>query len=312
MKRVEQAARVLCAFALPKPQQNERSALTLLALANLAPKTPWSEAKSSLQRTVDIMQFVRQYYRKDYKPNSRETFRRQTLHQFTQARIVAQNPDDPDRATNSGKNVYSLTEDAVAVLRTVGTEAFDTAVAAFIKKHGALKEAYAKTRNLRGVPLRLPSGKTVKLSPGKHNQLQKAVVELWAPKFIPNAVLLYLGDTAKKNFFADEAELARLCVPFNDHDKLPDLILHWPERNWLFLVEAVTTHGPVSPKRHREMENVLKKSTAERVYVTAFPDMKTFRKYAGDIAWETEAWIAEVPEHMIHFNGPKFLGPYKA
>lgn len=114
---------------------------------------------------------------------------------------------------------------------------------------------------------------------------------------MPGAVLLYLGDTAKKNFFADETELARLSIPFNDHDKLPDLILYCADRRWLFLVEAVTTHGPVSPKRHREMEAVLRNSVPDRIYVTVFPDMKTFRKYAGDIAWETEAWVADVPDH---------------
>lgn len=310
MKRSDQASQVLRAFALPRAQQNERSALTLLALANLAPNTPWRNAKTSLQRTVDIMEFIRTHYKKDYAANSRETFRRQTLHQFTQAHIVVQNPDDPDRPTNSGRNAYQLTDDALAVLRTVGSDSFDAAVTAFISKHGSLQAVYAPKRNLRGVPLRLPNGTPVKLSPGKHNQLQKAVIELWAPRFVPGAVLLYLGDTAKKNFFADETSLARLSIPFNDHDKLPDLILYLPDRRWLFLIEAVTTHGPVSPKRHHEMEAVLKNSVPDRIYVTAFPDMKTFRKYAGDIAWETEAWIADAPDHMIHFNGPKFLGPY--
>ena len=82
-------------------------------------------------------------------------------------------------------------------------------------------------------------------------------------------------------------------------------------RNWLFLIEAVTSHGPVNAKRHAEIESMLAKCPAERVYVTAFLDKADFRKYAADIAWETEVWIAETPDHMIHFNGPKFLGPYK-
>jgi len=120
------------------------------------------------------------------------------------------------------------------------------------------------------------------------------------------------GDTALKHVVLDAQELARLNAPVTGHDKLPDIILYWLERNWLFLIEAVMSHGPVSPKRHREMEAMLKDTQAHRVYVTAFPDTKTFRKYAGDIAWETEVWIADAPDHMIHFNGPKFLGPYKA
>ena len=94
------------------------------------------------------------------------------------------------------------------------------------------------------------------------------------------------------------------------HDKLPDVVLYWREKNWLVLVEAVTSHGPVSPKRYAEIEGMLSSCTADRVYITAFLDSKGFRKYAGDIAWETEVWMASDPDHMIHFNGPKFLGPY--
>ena len=157
----------------------------------------------------------------------------------------------------------------------------------------------------------MADGSTIFLSPGTHNQLQAAVVEEFGPRFAPGADLLYVGDTAVKQVIFDAAGLAKLNVPVTQHDKLPDLILYWPERNWLFLVEAVTSHGPVSPKRHHEIDAMLQHCPAERVYVTAFLDRKAFRRYAADIAWETEVWIAESPEHMIHFNGPKFLGPYK-
>jgi len=157
----------------------------------------------------------------------------------------------------------------------------------------------------------MADGKTIFLSPGVHNHLQIAVVEEFGPRFAPGANLLYVGDTALKHVIFDAHEFAKLNVPVTAHDKLPDIILYWPERNWLFLIEAVTSHGPISPKRHREIEAMLKGCPAERIYVTAFLDVRAFRKYAGDIAWETEVWIAETPGHMIHFNGPKFLGPYK-
>ena len=159
--------------------------------------------------------------------------------------------------------------------------------------------------------LKMTDGKTIFRSPGIHNHLQVAVVEEFCPRFAPGANLLYVGDTALKHLVFDAHELAKLKVPVTTHDRLPDIILYWPERNWLFLIEAVTSHGPVSPKRHREIEAMLKGCPAERIYVTAFLDVGAFRKYAGDIAWETEVWIAETPGHMIHFNGPKFLGPYK-
>ncbi len=104
--------------------------------------------------------------------------------------------------------------------------------------------------------------------------------------------------------------LKQLNIPEMNHEKLPDVVLYDEKKNWLFLIEAVTTHGPVSPKRHAELEVALRRCSAGRVYVTAFMDFSTFKKYASDIVWESEVWIAEFPSHMIHFNGDKFLGPY--
>jgi hypothetical protein len=308
---IEQASTVLKSLGLPKAQQNPRSALTLLALANLDPKTPWTAAARPLLRTVDIMEFMRTKYRKNYAANSRETIRRQTLHQFEQANIVQRNPDDPTRPTNSGKNAYMLSEEAFAVLRTWGTESFAKAAARFIELSGSLQVAYAHRREGDKISLELGEGSLVLLSPGAHNRLQVAVIEEFVPRFAAGATLLYLGDTAKKNIILIAHELKRLNIVVTEHDKLPDIILYWRKRNWLFLIEAVTSHGPVSPKRHREIEAMLKRCSVERVYVTAFLDLKAFRRYAADIAWETEVWIAEMPEHMIHFNGPRFLGPHK-
>jgi len=256
------------------------------------------------------MEFIRKRYRKNYKPNSRETIRRQTLHQFEQARIVDRNPDDPARPTNSGNTVYRLTDDAAEVLRSFGTANFDKIVAGFIDRFGSLQESYLRLRQDNKIALKMADGSTIFLSPGVHNQLQVAVVEEFGPRFAPGANLLYFGDTASKHVVFDAQGLAKLNVPVTQHDKLPDIILHLPERNWLFLIEAVTSHGPVTPKRHHEMEAMLQDCPAGRVYVTAFLDTTAFRKYAGMIAWETEVWIAESPDHMIHFNGPKFLGPY--
>lgn len=311
MSKVDEAARILAALGLPRAQQQERSSLTLLALANLGRKSQWKNAAQPLLRTVDIMAFMREQYGKDYAPNSRETVRRQTLHQFEQARIVDRNPDDPSRPTNSGKNCYGLTDDIISVLRAFGAKAFDREVAAYLARYGSLQEAYRQRRKSRQVPLVLPNGDTVFLSPGKHNALQIALIEEFGPRFAPGACVLYVGDTAKKHVVYDEERLAALMIRITEHDKLPDIVLYDEERNWLFLIEAVTSHGPLSPKRHHEVEAMLAGCTVERVYVTGFLEMRTFRKYAGEIAWETEVWVAEHPDHMIHFNGPKFLGPYK-
>jgi len=312
-KKADESTKILTVLGLPTAQRNERSALTLLALAGVGPKTTWADAEQPLLRIVDIMEFMRARYRKDYAPNTRETVRRQTIHQFEQARIVDRNPDDPTRPTNSGKTVYKLTDQALAVIRAFGDDAaFRAQIARFLEQFGALQAAYSRSRDTHRVPLRLPDGAMIYLSPGKHNELQVAVIEEFGPRFAPGAEVLYVGDTADKHVLLQMDRLAALRVVVTEHDKLPDIMLHRPNKNWLYLVEAVTSHGPISPKRHAELTQMLASSTAEAVFVTAFPSAAKFRKYAADIAWETEVWIADNPDHMIHFNGPKFLGPYRA
>ncbi|MGA2619268.1 MAG: BsuBI/PstI family type II restriction endonuclease [Thermoguttaceae bacterium] len=311
MSKQDEALQILRSLGLPRAQQNERSALTLLALAGLGPKGSWAKTRKPSLRIWDIMGFMRDKYGKNYAANSRETIRRQTIHQFEQARLVDRNADEPSRSTNSGNNCYCLTDAAITVLKTYGTPDFDDSVETFVQKFGQLEKAYNKRRDLQKVKLELPTGATIQLSPGKHNALQVAVVEELGPRFASGAKLLYLGDTARKRVVCETDELAELNVGITEHDKLPDIVLYHAKNKWLFLIEAVTTHGPVSAKRHAELETMLAECPAERIYVTAFLDKADFRRYAADIAWETEVWIAETPDHMIHFNGPKFLGPYK-
>ncbi|HEX3655940.1 MAG TPA: BsuBI/PstI family type II restriction endonuclease [Pirellulales bacterium] len=235
---------------------------------------------------------------------------RSCLTLFEQARLIDRNPDDPTRPTNSGDTVYQLTESAAEVLRSFGTPGFSTKCEHFIERHGTLSAAYDRARNLHKVPVTLPDGSTVELSPGVHNELQRLIVEDFAARFAAGSTVLYLGDTAEKRLVVATDELNKLNIPAMNHDKLPDVVLFDEHRNWLFLIEAVTTHGPVSPKRHSELEAMLRKCPAGRVYVTAFMDFTAFKKYASEIVWESEVWVAEFPDHMIHFNGGKFLGPY--
>lgn len=310
MSKREEVMEILKSLGLPRAQQNERSCLTLLALAGLSESTPWAKTQRPLVRIWDIMGWMKEKYGKQYAANSRETIRRQTVHQFEQARLIDRNPDDPTRPTNSGETRYQLTEDAAGVLRAFDMPSFSKKCKQFVERHGSLTEAYKRARNFHKVPVTLPNGTKVELSPGVHNELQRLLVEDFAPRFAPGSIVLYLGDTAKKRLLVAADILKSLNIPEMNHDKLPDVVLWHKARNWLFLIEAVTTHGPVSPKRHSELETMLKDCAAGRVYVTAFMNFNGFKKYASEIVWESEVWIAEYPDHMVHFNGDKFLGPY--
>ncbi|MEX0701982.1 MAG: BsuBI/PstI family type II restriction endonuclease [Planctomycetales bacterium] len=168
---------------------------------------------------------------------------------------------------------------------------------------------YRNERQTHLVPVRLSDGRRLELSPGKHNEVQAAVIEHFAPRFARGSVLAYLGDAAKKNLHVDQHLLAPLGFSITDHDKLPDIVLYDPERNWLFLIEAVTSHGPMTPKRVIELKAMLADCEVGTVFVSAFPDLSEYRRHINKIAWETEIWIAEIPDHMIHYNGDRFLGP---
>ncbi|MGA9343090.1 MAG: BsuBI/PstI family type II restriction endonuclease, partial [Rhodanobacteraceae bacterium] len=91
---------------------------------------------------------------------------------------------------------------------------------------------------------------------------------------------------------------------------MPDVAIYYSKRNWLLLVEAVTSHGAVDGKRHAELMKLFEGSSAGLVYVTAFPNRSVMARYLSEIAWETEVWVADAPSHLIHFNGARFLGPY--
>jgi len=316
-KKLKEAQELLKALGLPPAQYNQRSAWVFLALANIRPQDTWKDAQAPMLPTVSIMQFIREYYGKDYKPNTRETIRRQTLHQFEQARIIDRNRDNPSRPTNSKDNNYSLNKPILDILQEYPDGPWQKKLEKYNKDLHNLQELYQRKLEIEKIPIQLPSGKKIKLSPGMHNQLHADIIHEFCPRFIGGSgVILYLGDTASsrneggKLLILEALQLEALGIPPMSHDKLPDIVIYDEKREWLFLIEAVTSHGPVSPKRWIELEKTLKTCKAGRIYVSAFPNTSEFRRHSADIAWETEVWIAENPDHMIHFNGDRFLGPH--
>jgi len=173
-----------------------------------------------------------------------------------------------------------------------------------------LKDAYAAERVMERIPIVLPNGEPLTLSPGGQNLLIKAMVDDFCAYHTPGGVILYIGDADAKWAFADLAKLAALGVSVDAHGKMPDLVVHMPDKNWLVLLEAASSHGPVDSKRHAELSALFSGSTAGLVYVSCFPSRTEMRRHLAEIAWETEVWCSDSPTHLIHFNGERFLGPY--
>lgn len=309
-ERIAEARTVLRVLDFDRERSNERSAMVLLALLGLTPEMPWSEAASPLLRTVEIMEWLRTHYGRDYKPNTRETVRPFTLHQFTEALLVVENPDRPDRPINSPRWCYQISSRALDVVRGMGQPGFEERVQSYLADVPGLREQYAQARDLNRIPVRLPSGEAVTLSPGGQNVLLKQMIEDFCAMFTPGGKVLYIGDADDKYAVFEETLLGQIGVTVEQRGKMPDLVVYMPERNWLVVLEAASSHGPVDGTRHSELSALFAGSSATLVYVSCFPSREEMRRYLHEIAWETEVWCADNPTHLIHFNGDKFLGPY--
>ncbi len=304
MDKVEEARELLKLLGMPKAQQADICCYVLLAMAGIKPDTVWLHAESKWIRIHDIIQFTNTYYGTTYAENSRETFRKQALHHFRNAALV----EDNGKATNSPNYKYRLTEETLQMIRTFRSAEWQKSVSRFLKYHEKLMDIYASKKKMAMMPVRI-NGVDLQFSVGKHNELQKAIIEEFAPRFAPGSECLYVGDTIEKDLVKDVEKLTKLGFEITLHDKMPDVVLYREDKDWIYFVEAVTSVGPMDSKRILELTDMTKRVTAGKIYVTAFLDFKTYKKFSEILAWETEVWIAEMPDHMIHLDGNKFLEP---
>ena len=304
MSKVDEARDILNALQVPAKQQNGMCCCVLLAMANLLKDTAWSDATNDWIRIHDIIAFVNGNYGITYAENSRETIRKQAMHHFRNAAFI----EDNGKATNSPNYRYRLTDEMLQLIQSYGSNEWERNLSTFLERHETLVQLYAAKRTMRKMPVKI-NGADFTFSPGKHNELQKAIIEEFAPRFASDSECLYVGDTIEKDLVKNADKLRSLGFEITLHDKMPDVVLYSKDNDWIFFIEAVTSVGPMEPKRIKEIEEMTDSVTAGKVYVTAFLDFKTFKKFSEDLAWETEVWIADMPDHMIHLNGDKFLGP---
>lgn len=304
MDKISETREFLKNIGMPKQQQADICCYVILAMAGIKPEMPWNEATNEWIRIHDIIQFANTYYGTSYAENSRETFRKQALHRFRTAALV----EDNGKATNSPNYRYRLTDETLQLIRNLDTNEWNKHLKLFLTYHEKLVDIYASKKKMTMMPVKI-NGDDFSFSAGKHNELQKAIIEDFAPRFAPNAECLYVGDTLEKDLVKNVEKLLELGFEITLHDKMPDVVLYREDKNWIYFVESVTSVGPMDPKRILEIEELTKNVSAGKIYVTAFLDFKTYKKFAEELAWETEVWIAEMPEHMIHLNGDRFMGP---
>lgn len=308
---VEQASNILADLGMDKERYNERSAMTLLALAHLGANDDWVNTTGDMYTMRQLMDWMRDELEQDYAPNSREAIRRFTLHQFAAGGLVEQNADQPDRPINSPKWNYRLNPGLLPVLRAVGTNGYDNALETFLGSIETWKQKQDEIREMNKVPVELPDGTGVMLSSGGQNVLIKGMVEEFCPRYAPGGQVLFIDDTDHTHRTKQETLMASIGIEMPERGKAPDLIVWMEDRQWLFLMEACSTHGPIDVIRKRELLELFAPQKDNIVFVSCFPNRSVMRQYLADLAWETEAWCASDPDHIIHLDGERFIGPYE-
>ncbi|MCL1993649.1 MAG: restriction endonuclease [Spirochaetes bacterium] len=314
-KMINEALEILESVGIPLEGKTERGmermALCFLAVASVT--GDWAKASASnFYKTREIISYVNANFEENISPGSYDDIRRKDLKLLVLADLVVNSGEKQLSATNDPTRGYSLSDKFRNLIVHYGTETWEAELRAFVKTQPPLADVLNRKRSIKNVPVKLPQGIELHFSSGEHNILQKKIIEEFLPRFGNGCLVLYIGDTANKLLHIDEEKLKRLNFFTLSHDELPDIVAYDPAHNWLYLIEAVYSSGTMSEIRVHELKKLLENCKADLIFVTAFLKRDDFRKWSSDIAWETEVWIADNPDHLIHFNGTKYLGPHKS
>jgi hypothetical protein len=291
---------VLEAIGFPRRHNTKQTGYCLLALLDKKPRKGLLPGKTCLNdgaRIHDILEFVRKTFRVKVAENTRETYRKTSLKQLLDRGLILR----VQSSTNDPNTHYVLNREFEKMLRTY-LEALPQRKAQILpsfKKPSVISEI-ADEHGIRVIV----GGSVIELSPGRHNQLVKQIIETFAPAFVDDPEVLYIGDTAHKlKYLSQTAE--KLGILIDEHAKAPDVILYSKGKNIVYIVEAAISSGVFSPDRVQDVERVLFRGQEKRFgveYFTAFPDRTTFRKFVEEIAWGTQVWLAQEPFGVIIFR----------
>ena len=296
-ENVDQALFVLKSLGLPRQQSNERSALTVLALLRIKPEMDWSKASQRRCGITPMMDIFRDHYGNSYKPNTRETLRRQSAHQFLDTGLIVANLDKPECLINSSKAVDQIDTSALELLQGFRKKTWEDDLNAYLSTVATLKQKYAQGRELARIYVTFPDGTELTLSPGGQNVLVKKIVDQFAPRFATPGKFIYVGDTDEKYADFDKPALTALGVELDSHGKKQDVIIHYTDKYWLLLIEAIKSHGRINPKCQKELKSLFGKSSAGLVFVTTFLSRSAMIKYLTETSCETPIWVADSPTH---------------
>jgi hypothetical protein len=318
-RKVDEALKLLLTTGVPvgslTATGRDRIALALLSIANMKPATPWTQAAihgdgANWKLTSrQIINFQNEFWKQKISSGSYDDIRRSDLEPLLLAGIAVASAGNPNANQNNPTRSYAVHPEAASLLRSFGSPNEVAEVEGFLKKMGSLEDRMERRRPLK-VGATLPDGKLIELASGAHNALQKAVLELFLPRFAPVSKVLYIGDASNKYLHIDASEMEKLGLDRTAHEMLPDIVVLDQKNKWLLLIEAVHSSNPISKLRHLALEKFTAGCSLPKVFVSVFASRKEYRRWVLDISWETEVWLVDSPDHLIHFNGERYLGPH--
>ncbi len=297
------------------PRRLEKMAMSFLALCSMTIDKSWAESASvsegHILRTRQIISYINSHFEEKISSGSYDDIRRKDLIRLTGMGLVVKSANNPEADTNDGTRGYGVESKFSSLIRTYGTKQWDEQLESFEIDEDYIAK-FNSDRTLEKLTVTLEPGVQINLDPGPHNLIQKAIVEEFLPRFGYDAKVLYISDTSEKKMHNYTDSMVSLGLNIEDRGMLPDIVAFSERKQWLYLIEAVHSSNPLNAERCIELQRtVLKSCPHDVIFVTAFLTKTDFAKWSFQIAWETEVWLAETPDHMIHFNGDKFFGPHK-
>jgi len=316
---IRDSIKIIAAVSVPisnlTSRRLEKMAMCLLALCDMDKNKSWQTISTlDLLPTLtsrQIITYINKYFQETISSGSYDDIRRKDLVLLTGMGLVLKSAKNPNADTNDGTRGYALNPDFAKLVSTYKSDNWEQALNAFEIDQDYINQ-YIGKREKKKLSITIDASVKIKLDDGPHNKIQKAIIEEFLPLFGHHAKVLYIGDTSEKHLFEYSETMKSLGMNIEDKGMLPDIVAFSEGKEWLYIIEAVHSSNPLNPERCIELQRtILKDCPYGVVFVTAFLSRKDFAKWLPQIAWETEVWLADTPEHLIHFNGDKFLGPHQ-
>lgn len=294
-------------------RDKEKLAMALLAAGDVKTSKEWRKVKSTNSgysiTTKQCVEFYNTYLEENMSKGSYDYVLRDGFSKLLIGGIVERSK--PESNLSDATRGYRISTEYARIISKFGQKDWEKQVEIFNKTHKTYRERLAQTRNIPMINVKMPDGKEFQLKDGEHNLIQQQVIAEFLPRFGYGATLLYCGDSDNKYGVINEKEkLAELGIKDLSQGKLPDIVAYSAEKDWIYLIEAYHTSNPITAERKYELEQMMGECADKCIYITAFESNDAFRNCKEDLAWETEVWIVTNPDHMIHRNGFRFIGPY--